>query len=189
MSAALALATLATVAVAVAALLALRRGRPGAVRTGARRILFPFTGKRLSKPALDAALRLARAEEATLVPAYLAEVPLNLPLESALPRECEAALPVLEAIEQRAVRNGVAVDPRIERGRTSRHALAELIGHERFDRIVAPAAGAGSDGFSPEDIAWLLDHAGGEIVVFRPGLNGNGAAGPKGSKSPTGAHA
>jgi hypothetical protein len=139
---------------------------------GAARILFPFVGQELSGAALDAALRLARAEHASLVPAYLAKVPLTLPLASALPKQCESALPILEAIEQRAARSGVAVDTRIERGRTSRHALAELIGHERFDRIVAPAATPRSDGFSPDDIAWLLDHAGGEIVVFRPGGNG-----------------
>jgi Universal stress protein family len=168
--------------------LARRRERP-ITPEGARRILFPFVGRQLSKPALDAALRLARAEDATLVPAYLAEVPLNLPLESALPKECEAALPVLEAIEQRAARSGVAVDSRIERGRTSRHALAELIGHEHFDRIVAPAATAASDGFSADDIAWLLDHAGGEIVVFRAGptegASRTRAATPSASAAPT----
>lgn len=140
----------------------------------ASRILFPFIGTELSGSALDAAIRLARAEDATLVPAFLARVPLTLPLTSALPRQCEAALPILEAIEQRALRGGVSVDPRIERGRTSRHALRELIEHEDYDRIVAPAAGAGSDGFSPEDVAWLLDHAGGDIVVFRADrLNGH----------------
>lgn len=143
-------------------------GRKGRASAGATRILFPFVGSELSASALDAALRLAKAEDATLVPAYLAAVPLNMPLESALPKECEAALPILEAIEQRGARQGVEVDPRIERGRTSRHALSELLGHERFDRIVAPAATAQSDGFSAEDVAWLLDHAGGEIVVFRP---------------------
>ena len=147
------------------------RRKPMAGSTG--RILFPFVGQELSGAALDAALRLARAEDATLVPAYLAKVPLTLPLASALPKQCESALPLLEAIEQRAARRGIAVDTRIERGRTSRHALEELIEHESFDRIVAPAATAHSDGFSPDDIAWLLDHAAGEIVVFRPPGNGS----------------
>jgi hypothetical protein len=148
-------------------------------RSGTRteRILFPFTGAELSTSALDAALRLAQAENATLVPAFLAQVPLTLPLASPLPKACQDALPILEAIEQRAARAGVPVDTRIERGRTSRHALAELIDHERFDRIVAPAATPASDGFSPDDVAWLLDHARGDIVVFRSGnSNGNGAA-------------
>ncbi|HEX2359075.1 MAG TPA: universal stress protein [Solirubrobacterales bacterium] len=144
------------------------RERPATAVPGARRILFPFVGSELSKSSLDAALRLARAEDATLVAAYLAEVPLTLPLDTALPRQSEQALPILEAIEQRAARSGVVLDTRIERGRTTRHALAELLEHARFDRIVAPAATADSDGFSPEDIAWLLEHAGGEIVVFRP---------------------
>lgn len=142
------------------------------VRGSAKRILFPFTGAALSQAALDAALRLASAEEATLVPVYLAEVPRTLSLTSALPRQCEAALPILEAIEQRALRRGIAVEPRIERGRTNRHALEQLIEHERYDRIVAPAASRGSDGFSADDVAWLLDNLAGEIVVFRSGAPG-----------------
>lgn len=145
-------------------------GSPGSAPVS--RILFPFAGSELSGAALDAALRLARAENATLVPAYLATVPLTLPLASALPKQCREALPILEAIEQRAARSGVPVDPRIERGRTSRHALSELIERESFDRIVAPAGTSASDGFSTEDVAWLLDHAAGDIVVFRAGRNG-----------------
>ena len=132
------------------------------------RILFPFTGSELSEAALDAAIRLARAEEATLVPAYLAMVPMTMPIESALPRQCEEAIPILEAIEQRAAKAGVEVDSRIERGRTLRHALEELISHEDYGRIVAPARTSATGGFSPEDVAWLLDNAVGEIVVFRP---------------------
>ncbi len=57
------------------------------------RILFPFLGSDLSSRALEAALRLAAAEEATLVPAYLARVPLNLPLESPLPTAVRAGDP------------------------------------------------------------------------------------------------
>jgi hypothetical protein len=167
--------TVALIAVGVALIAAvgllaarrLRRRRLLPATPPAQRILFPFTGSALSLPALDAALRLARAERAVLVPAYLAEVPLNLPLASALPRQCEAALPILEAIEQRAARVGVAVDPRIERGRTHQHALTELMDHEQFDRIVAPAAANGADGFSADEVAWLLGHAKGDIVVFR----------------------
>jgi nucleotide-binding universal stress UspA family protein len=135
-------------------------------RTG--RILFPFIGQSLSVSALDAALRLARAEEATLVPAYLAVVPLNMPLDAALPAEGEVALPALEAIEQRAAKQDVPVDTRIERGRTHRHALLELLDRERYDRVVAAAATKATDGFTAEDVAWLLEHARGEIVILRP---------------------
>ncbi len=52
------------------------------------------------------------------MPAFLARVPLNLPLDAPLPRQASKALPVLEAVEQRALSNGVPVDSRIERGRT-----------------------------------------------------------------------
>ena len=134
----------------------------------ARRILFPFIGRALSQPALDATLRLARAEDATLVPAYLARVPMHLPLAAPLPRQCVEAMPLLEAIERRATHEGVAVDARIERGRTYRHALRELLASEHQDRIVIAADTTGTDGFDAADIAWLLHHVPGEILVLRP---------------------
>jgi nucleotide-binding universal stress UspA family protein len=153
-----------------------RAGTPqGVPEPGPRRELFPFLGRALSRPALEAALRLARAEGATLVPVYLAEVPLHLPLDVALPSQSTTALALLDVVEERAQRCGVAVDARIERGRDARHALRQMLDHERYDRIVLAAetvAGCG-DGFSGEDTAWLLAHAPGEILVLRPA----GAAG------------
>jgi hypothetical protein len=145
---------------------------PNRITPAARRILFPFLGETISPSTLDAALRLARAEGATLVPAYLVLVPRSLSLNAAAPSECEHAMPLLEAIEQRAGRLGVAVDSRIETGRTPRHAVRQLMEHERFDRLIVPAAGRKSDGFAADDVAWLLDHVPGEIVVVRPGANG-----------------
>jgi hypothetical protein len=154
-------------AAAAALFLLLRRRALQQLTPSPSRVLFPFFGQSLSRSALDAAVRLCRADDATLVPAYLAEVPLNLPLDAPLPRQAAQALPVLEAVEQRALNSGVPVDSRIERGRTFRHALLELTDHERYDRIVAAAATCNGDGFSAEDIAWLLDHAPGEIVILR----------------------
>jgi nucleotide-binding universal stress UspA family protein len=135
----------------------------------ARRILFPFVGSALSRRALDAALRLARAEGATLMPVFLARVPLTLPLDSALPRQAAVCLPLQEAIELRAAAFGVPVDARVERGRTYRHALRRTIAIERYERIVMAAATDGGPGFGPDDVAWLLATAPGEIVVLRPG--------------------
>jgi hypothetical protein len=142
----------------------------------AKRILFPFLGTTVSRTTLDSALRLARAESATLVPAYLASVPLRLTLEAPLPSECEVAMPLLETIERRAKRLEVPVDPRIERGRTPRHALAQLLEHERYDRVVVAAKTPSSEGFGPEDVAWLLEHATGELVVLRPAVSGGRAS-------------
>jgi nucleotide-binding universal stress UspA family protein len=136
---------------------------------GPRRILFPFVGSSLSQRALDAALRLARVDGATLVPVFLAQVPLTLPLDSPLPRQAAVCLPLQEAIEHRAAAFGVPVDARVDRGRTHRHALRQTIATERFERIVMAAASARGPGFGPEDVAWLLANAPGEIVVLRPG--------------------
>ncbi|HEY8000787.1 MAG TPA: universal stress protein [Solirubrobacterales bacterium] len=136
---------------------------------GDRRILFPFLGSVLSERSLDATIRLARAQEAMLIPAYLAVIPKELSIEAPLGVECEGALALLELIEQRATKAGVEVDSRIERGRTARHALADVIENERFDSIVLPARTSSSDGFTPADVAWALETAPGEVLVLRPG--------------------
>jgi nucleotide-binding universal stress UspA family protein len=141
-----------------------RSDRPDAVH----QILLPFTGTEVSRRALDAALRLARAENATLMPAYLAEVPKSLPLDCAIPNEARRAMPLLEAIEQRASAQGVAVDARIERGRSYRHALERLLASETFDRVVVPASASGATGFSGDDLVWLLQKAPTEVLILRP---------------------
>lgn len=132
-------------------------------------ILLPFTGTEISRRAVDAALRLAKAEQATLMPAYLAAVPKQLPLECAIPAEAAKAMPMLEAIEQRATGQGVAVDARIERGRSYRHALRRLLGQESFDRVVVSATATGAAGLSGDDLVWLLEKAPAEVLILRPG--------------------
>ncbi len=145
------------------------RRRASPLADAPRRILFPFVGRTLSQSALDSALRLARSEGAVLMPAYLAQVPLSSGLAGPLQGECVVALPPLEAVEQRAERFGVTVDSRIERGRNYRHALRRLLERERYDRIVLAATSENGDGFSAQDVAWLLEHEPGEIAVLRPG--------------------
>lgn len=162
-----ALILLAGLLIGVALAFAVRR-RSSETQPSGRRILFPYVGSHLSISALDAALRIARIEEATLVPAYLAPVPMALPLETPIPRSCDQAFELQEAIEQRATAAHVAVDGRIGRGRTVRHALRQLLSEERYDRIVVAAATAHTDGLSADDVAWLLEHAPGEVAILRP---------------------
>jgi nucleotide-binding universal stress UspA family protein len=132
-----------------------------------RRVLVPFSG-RLDSTVLDAAIRIARADDATLVPAYLVIVPLEYDIDSALREQVQLAMPLLEAVERAALGAGVPVDGRIEKGRTLAHALRLLWEAERFDRVVAPAAGRGHPGFGTKDIAWLLENAPAETLVFKP---------------------
>lgn len=167
--------------VGAGAVLLIRRRAPARPTVG--RILLPFTGTSLSKRTLEAALRLAQAEDATLVPAFLAQVPLRLPLDSPLPKQCEGAMPLLESIEHKAARVGVQVDSRIERGRTPRDALRRVLAEERFDRVVVPAASADQPGFSPRDVAWMLEEVPSEIAVIRP-APGNGAPPRRPASSP-----
>jgi hypothetical protein len=142
-----------------------RRRAPG---RHAARILVPFSGH-LDPIVLDAAIRIAKAQEAELVAAYLLVVPWQYPEDSARTEEVNVALPLLEAVEQAALRAGVPVDARIEKGRSATHALRRLWEVERFDRIIAPAAsGSGHTGFSVKELSWILANAPAETIVLRP---------------------
>jgi nucleotide-binding universal stress UspA family protein len=133
-----------------------------------RRILLPFTGSSISRRAFDAAIRLARVENATLMPCYLATVPLNLPLDAALPAQSLRAMPLLETIEQRATQADVAIDGRVVRGRTHRDALRRILEDEHFDRVIVSAEHQPGPGFSGDDLVWLLDRADAEVLILRP---------------------
>jgi hypothetical protein len=166
---------LAVVVVALAGALAYRTRPPRQLRAPrkTRRILLPFTGNNLDPTVLAAAIRIARAEDAVLVPAYLLRVPLEYPEDSPLTKEVGVAMPLLEAVEHTALRCGVPVDARIERGRTPTHALGRLWQVEQFDRVIAPAPadnrnGNNGGGFSPKDLTWILTHAPAEALVLKP---------------------
>jgi hypothetical protein len=160
---------LAALTVVLAAALVARSGfRLRRVRPGEQRILVPFTGGTLDPTVLSAAIRLAQAEQATLVPAYLLLVPLQYSEDSPLTDEVAVAMPWLEAVEHAAHRAGIAVDARIEKGRTPTHALRRLWAVEQFDRVVAPAPAGSRGGFSPKDLTWILANAPAETIVLKP---------------------
>jgi nucleotide-binding universal stress UspA family protein len=182
------LLAVALVAVSAIALREQFRRNPKLPTAAPARVIFPFTGSALSERALDAALRLARIDGATLVPVFLAQVPMHLPLDAALPRQCDGALPLLEAVEQRAARAGVAVDSRIERGRSFRHAIRGLVEHESFDTFVVTAGNATTPGLLPEEVSWVLEHVPGEIIVIRPGSARTLTAPLRGTRSRRSAH-
>jgi nucleotide-binding universal stress UspA family protein len=143
--------------------------RPAADRPRpVKRILLPFTGQAISRRAFDAAVRLARAENATIMPAFLARVPRQLPLDSPLPVQCGGGMPLLEAIEQRVTAQGISVDSRIARGRSYRDALRHLVEQEQFDRVIVSATENPRDGLSYEDLEWMLKRVPAEVVILRP---------------------
>jgi nucleotide-binding universal stress UspA family protein len=148
------------------------KSAPFANGTGTKKsggsILLPFTNQAISRRAFQAAIRLAQAEGATLMPAFLARVPRNLPLDSPLPGACEIGMPLLEAIEQRATAEGIPVDARVSRGRTYRDALQRLLAQEHFDRVIVSATDSPRTGLSQEDLAWLLGNVPAEVLILRP---------------------
>jgi nucleotide-binding universal stress UspA family protein len=145
-------------------------------RPGQPRLLIPFTDRQLDETVLDAALRIARAQDSVLVPAYLMVVPLEYSLDAPVHKdELSRAMPILEAVELAARRAGVPVDARIERGRSAIDALSRLWDVESFDRVVIPAPAPGRSGFTSQDLTWMLANAPGEVIVLRPAPNGDGA--------------
>ncbi len=141
-----------------------REERPEPVR----RILLPFTGQAISRRSFEAAVRLAKAENAVIMPAFLATVPRQLPLDAALPHGCERGMPLLEAVEQKAAALGVPVDARVSRGRSYRDALRRLLESESFDRVIVPATSDPRPDLGADDVRWLLERAPAEVLILRP---------------------
>lgn len=131
------------------------------------RILFPFDERTFSPGALDASLRIARAEQAELVAAYLAVVPMRVSLEAAQPRHVRKAMPLLDEVEARAHQRGVPVNSSIEPGRSYRHALKNAFSRGEFERVIVAAASNAGGGFDSDDIAWMLDHTSTELLVLK----------------------
>ena len=140
------------------------RNRPRPVR----RILLPFTGQAISRRSFEAAVRLAKAENAIIMPAFLASVPMSLPLSTPLPLQCANGMPLLEAVEQRVASQGIPVESRVGRGRSARDALRRLLAAEHFDRIIVSADEDPHAGLSYEDLRWLLERVPAEILILRP---------------------
>jgi hypothetical protein len=140
------------------------RERPRPVR----RILLPFTGEAISRRAFEASVRLAKAEGATVMPAFLARVPMDLPPDASVPVQCEKGMPLLEAIEQRLSAQGIPVDARVSRGRSYRDALRNLLEQEHFDRIIVSVPENTRAGLTHDDLLWLIDRVPAEIMLLRP---------------------
>jgi nucleotide-binding universal stress UspA family protein len=144
------------------------RRKPRPRRDGQSRLLVPFTNGALDPAVLQAAIRIARAEQGILVAAYLVVVPREFDLEAPLQSEAELAVPLIEAVENAALREGIPVDARIERGRTPIDALHRLWDAEQFDRVLVPAQAPGHPGFSSKELTWMLEHAPSETLILRP---------------------
>ena len=145
------------------------RRRPPQLPRGTRRILLPFTGMSISRRAFDAAVRLARAEDATIMPAYLARVPRH-PRRStrrcppSACRRCRCSRPSSSARARRAS----PVDARIIRGRTYRDALQRMLDAEPVDRVIVSATSNGRKGLSADDLEWMLEKVPAEVLILRP---------------------
>ncbi|MHB0977027.1 MAG: universal stress protein [Candidatus Aquicultorales bacterium] len=158
----------------------LRRGRktpvviqPEGLRGG--RILVPFTGDKIPEDALEVAANLARAREASLVLFYIAIVPVTLNIEAELTREVEKGFTALEESERLAVKSGVPTEIRLERERTLRRGIIDILERESFESVVVemPKAGPGLKlERQIEDIGYLFQRVQEEVVIVRTAKSG-----------------
>lgn len=149
---------LAALVVALAAALAYRSRPPSALRIPrmARRILLPFTVARSTRPSWTPRSESHRPKTPCSSPPTCSSSRSSTAKDSPLHEQVAVAIPPFEAIEHRALRCGIPVDARIEKGRTPTHALARLFQVEQFDQVVAPAPANGGGGFTPKDLTWIL---------------------------------
>ena len=144
------------------------RRRPARLPRGTRRILLPFTGMSISRRSFDAAVRLRAPRTRRSCPPTSHAFRARSPLDAPLPAQCLQAMPLLEAIEQRASTQGVAVDTRVIRGRTYRDALRRMLDDEPVDRVIVSATSNGHKGLSAEDLEWMLEKVPAEVLILRP---------------------
>ena len=143
--------------------------KPDGARPGQPRLLVPFTDRQLDEAVLDAALRIARAEDAVLVPAYLLVVPLEFSLEAPVQHgELSRAMPILEAVEL-AARRGSSPRRRTHRaGPVADRRAPAPVGRGVIRPHRRPRTRSGARRLLVEDLAWMLLHGPGEILVLRP---------------------
>ncbi|MCL5292457.1 MAG: universal stress protein [Actinobacteria bacterium] len=149
-----------------------RRQRPVTAAAPAKggRILLPFSGESAPRQALEVAINLARARDAKLVLFYVAIVPVTLNIEAELTREVEKGFNALEKAEQIAKWSGVDTEIRLERERTARRGMIEMLKREPFDSMVIEMKGAGPGlklERQIEDISYLFQRVKEEVVIVR----------------------
>ena len=68
-------------------------------------------------------------------------------------------MPLLEAVEHAALRAGVPVDARIEKGRTPDPRAPAALGRRAVRPDRRPGADRPGGGFTAKDLTWILTHA------------------------------
>lgn len=147
-----------------------RRPVPTTIAPKGGRILLPFTGEKVPERALEVAADLARFRDATLVLFYVAIVPVTLNIEAELTREVERGFTALEEAERLARKAEVRTEIRLERERTARRGIIEMLKREPFDSVVIEMEPAGPGlklERQIEDMTYLFQRIKEEIIIVR----------------------
>jgi APA family basic amino acid/polyamine antiporter len=132
-----------------------------------RTILVPVVRSAESEEALVAAARLAAERRATVVVVHVIEVPLDLPLDVALPQPEEDANEVLDNAAALVESYGVRVATRLLRARTAGPAVVEEADRRHAELIVlgAPRERPVRRRIFGDTVDYVLKHAGTRVLL------------------------
>lgn len=123
----------------------------------------------VDRPFDEKAVRLAACmldREGVMVTLYIAEIPLNRPLESGAERELSAGMDQLEAADRLARKMSVRPLPRIERSRLGSKTIVEIQRQEDFDLVVLDVHPGSRFGRQGRKIAeYVQEHATCAVIV------------------------
>ncbi len=130
-----------------------------------KRILVPAVDVAYSMRSLQVAFRLAQETGATVLLAFVMEVPRALPLEASLPDSETVAARALADAQEAARPQRVPVEPFVHRTRSARDGILKLIGQENVDLLVLGARPDGLRGLPGDLTRELYERAPCEVVL------------------------
>lgn len=132
---------------------------------GYRKVLVATVGRPFDEKAISIAARVV-AREGLVQTLYVAEIPLNRPLESGAEQELSAGMEELEESASIAKRLGVRPLPRLERSRLGSKTIVEIQREEAFDAVVLDLRLGNKSGRQGRKAAeYVQEHATCKVIV------------------------
>jgi nucleotide-binding universal stress UspA family protein len=132
---------------------------------GYRKVLVATIGRPFDENAISVAARVV-AQEGLVQTLYVAEIPLNRPLESGAEQELSAGMEELEESARIAKKLGVRPLPRLERSRLGSKTIVEIQREEAFDAVVLDVRLGNRSGRQGRKVAeYVQKHATCNVIV------------------------
>ncbi len=132
---------------------------------GYGKVLVATIGRPFDENAIGVAARIV-ARDGLVQTLYVAEIPLNRPLESGAEQELSAGMEELEESASIAKKLGVRPLPRLERSRLGSKTIVEIQKEEAFDAVVLDVRLGNKSGRQGRKVAeYVQEHATCRVIV------------------------